>query len=379
MEKNEITIFVSTPTAFRNFFGHGVDRSVGSSLRLIRLASEALFKSDFESYKNHFSSDCILVYSYGSNETTSICDHFIDKNTEITGRRVPVGYVREGYEVALVDESGNNVASHEAGEIVVKSRFLSSGYWQQDRLVQEKFLAAGTETAERSYFTNDIGQWSETGCLEILGRKDSMVKVRGFRVDTGDVEATLADHPQISFAAVVAKEDAHGNTHLVAYYVPKGEFAPTVTNLRNFLKEKLSEFMIPSSFVKLDRAAIGPTGKLDRRTLPDALKPRPELDTRYVTATTPIEERLADLWAEALSLEHVGIHDNFFDLGGHSLLAARILSKINEAFRVEISMRTLLDAPTVAGLADVITALPGPQAIRDLSVEDSATEETGEI
>jgi acyl-coenzyme A synthetase/AMP-(fatty) acid ligase/acyl carrier protein len=371
LNRNSITMLVTTPTVFRSFFSASVKEEICSPVRLIRLGSEALFKSDFESYRQNFSDRCVLVYSYGSNETTSICDYFMDKNSLITGRRVPVGYLREGYELVLLDEFGNPVPPNEPGEIIVKSRFLASGYWQRNKLVPDKFLAAGEHKEDRSYFTNDIGRVSAEGCLEILGRKDSMVKIRGFRVDVGEVEAMLADHPELSYATVIAQEQATGDIKLVAYYVPESEPGPTVSQLRLFLGQKLPEYMIPSNFVKLAAPPLGATGKLDRKALPGASKSRPELDTIYITPATPVAEKLTEIWAVILSLDRVGINDNFFDLGGNSLLAARIVSRVNEALGVDLSVRSLFDAPTVAGLTAVIAGLCQTKAVAD--------DETGEI
>jgi acyl carrier protein len=181
----------------------------------------------------------------------------------------------------------------------------------------------------------------------------------------------LADHPELSYATVIAQEQATGDIKLVAYYVPESEPGPTVSQLRLFLGQKLPEYMIPSSFVKLAKPPLGATGKLDRSALPGASKSRPELDTIYITPATPVAEKLTEIWAVILSLDRVGINDNFFDLGGNSLLAARIVSRVNEALGVDLSVRSLFDAPTVAGLTAVIAGLCQTKAVAD--------DETGEI
>jgi amino acid adenylation domain-containing protein len=352
--EHEITIYRSFPTAFRHFVSSLSGQMSFPRLRLIRLGGEPLYRRDIQLYKKYFSSDCLLINSYSSTETGNICIYYIDKNTEITGSRVPVGYTVKGKDVLIVDDGGNDVGFNEVGEIVVKSRFLPSGYWQPNR-ASKNFQSMPDDPEVRIYRTGDLGQLSENGCLLHLGRKDARVKIRNFRVDIGEVEATLADHPGVKQATVIAKENGSGDTTLVAYFVPRSEPAPTVTTLRNFLTQKLPDYMIPSVFVELDSLPISATGKLDRGALPDPGRSRPELGTPFARAQTPIEKELAQIWADVLSLDQVGVHDNFFDLGGHSLAATRVVSQVIKQFQIEVPLQLLFESPTVAEMATVIT------------------------
>lgn len=369
LTQEEITIYKSFPTAFRHFVSTLSGRENFPKLRLIRLEGEPLYKRDVELYKKHFSSECLFVNSFSSTETGPICLYFVDKNTNIAGSRVPVGYPVEGMEVLLLDELGKNVGFNQPGEIAVKSRFLSSGYWQRPELSREKFQLVPDGGEERVYLTGDLGQMTEDGCLELLGRKDFQVKIRSFRVDVGEVEAMLADHPGVKEAAVIAKEDRSGNARLVAYLVPSSHPAPTVSSLRNFLKEKLPDYMIPSAFMNLDEIPLTATGKVNRRELPDTGNTRPELDTFYVPPRTPVEEKVAEIWAEVLSLDRVGIHDNFFDLGGHSLAATRVVSRVINFLQVGLPVQSLLDAPTVADMAATILQAK----VKEIGQEDLAS------
>ena len=202
------------------------------------------------------------------------------------------------------------------------------------------------------YKTGDLARYRPDGNIEFLGRADHQVKIRGFRIELGEIEAALGQHPAVREAAVLAREDTPGEKRLVAYVAAES----TTDELRRFLKDKLPEYMVPAVFVLLDALPLLSNGKIDRRALPAPDRTRPELDKAFQTPRTPTEGHLAEIWAQLLGIERVGIHDNFFDLGGHSLLATQLVSRVRETFQVEISLRRLFEAPTVAGLAESIEA-----------------------
>ena len=206
------------------------------------------------------------------------------------------------------------------------------------------------------YKTGDLARYLPDGNIEFLGRADHQVKIRGFRIELGEIEAALGQHPAVRQAVVLAREDVPGEKRLVAYVVAEREAFPTTTDLRRFLKDKLPDHMVPAVFVSLDALPLMPNGKIDRRALPAPDRSRPELDKAFVAPRTPAEEILAEIWARLLDVERIGIHDNFFDLGGHSLLATQLVSRVREAFQVELPLRRLFEVPTVAGLAESIEA-----------------------
>jgi amino acid adenylation domain-containing protein len=360
LNQEEITIFITLPTAFRHLVNSRTDDTSYPKLRLIRLGGEPVRKRDVDLYKRYFSSECLLANMYATKESGAICLFFIDKNSDVT-ESVPVGYPVAGMEVSVVDDLANKAENNQPGEIVVKSRFLSSGYWRRNDLTREKFHSAPDGGDERTYFTGDIGRLSDDGCLEHLGRKDSIVKIRNFRVDLGEVEATLTNHPAVKGAIVTAKEIPTGDTTLIAYLVLHGKQATTVTSLRRFLNEQLPEYMVPSAFVTLEKFPLTSTGKVDRRALPDPGKERPKLETPFVEPRTMIERELVSIWAEILSLREIGIHDNFFDLGGHSLAATRVVSKVIKKFQLELPLQSLFLSPTIAEMTAVITEHQGKQ------------------
>jgi acyl carrier protein len=193
------------------------------------------------------------------------------------------------------------------------------------------------------------------GSVEHLGRKDFRVKIRGFRVELEEVEATLRLHANIAEAVVEARVGDSKEQYLAAYIVPSRQPPPAVSDLRRFVRARLPEHMIPAAFVLLDALPRALNGKVDRRSLPEPGRSRPELDTAFVAPRTPVENRLARIWSDVLSLDKVGIHDNFLDLGGHSLAATRVVSRVIGEFQLELPAQALFKSPTVAEMAEVIT------------------------
>jgi amino acid adenylation domain-containing protein len=252
------------------------------------------------------------------------------------------------------------------GEIWLRSPHLAAGYLGDESLTAERFVTnpwTGDPT-DRLYRTGDLGRYRPDGVVEAAGRADQQVKVRGFRVELGEVEAALLRHPAIRAAAAVARDDGRGDRTLAAYWVPAdpGGDEPTAAALRSHLKAMLPDFMLPSAYVRLERLPLTANGKLDRRALPD-----PETDSdgsaEFVAPRTAAEEAVAAAWREVLGLDRVGVHDDFFALGGHSLRATQVLSRIDRALGVRLPVRAIFEAPTIAGLAAAVEA-PAPRSRR---------------
>jgi amino acid adenylation domain-containing protein len=354
LTQEEISIYFSVPTVFRHFADNLRGEDNLSAVRLISLAGEGVAKRDLDLYKQYFSPDCIFVNSLASNEAGIIRQYFVDKKTEIEGTLVPAGYVVDAKEILLLDDAGQEVGYGQVGQIAVRSGYLSPGYWRKPDLTASSFLADSQRWDQRIYLTGDLGRMLPDGCLLYLGRKDGRVKIRGIGIEVAEIETALLNLPSIKEVVVKAREDGFGDKRLVAYIVAAGEPAPSVSELRSFLSERLPDYMVPSAFIFLKSLPQTPTGKVDRLALPDPGKSRPALDTPFVASRTAVEEKLATAWAEVLSLDQVGIHDNFFDLGGHSLAATRILSQVIKKFQLELPLKTLFDSPTVVEMAEVI-------------------------
>ena len=353
--QEEITIYNSVASAFRHFVNTLSGAEQFPHLRLIKLMGETVYRRDVECYQKHFSEHCIFVNWYGPNETGLLSHYLIDKSTRITTGVVPVGYAAEDKDIFIVDEDGHEVGFDQAGEVAVRSRFLSPGYWRRPDLTRAAFSPAASTGTEHLYCTGDLGVMRPDGCLIHLGRKDLQVKIRGNRVEMVEVEMALLDLQPVKEAVVVAREDVRGVKRLVAYIVPTITPAPTTTALRTALAAKLPDFMIPSAFVFLDTLPLIGIGKVDRRALPKPDDKRPELRTPYVAPRIETEQRLSQVWEDVLDIRPVGIHDNFFDLGGHSLAATRVVSQVIKGFGLELPLQSLFAAPTVAEMAAVIT------------------------
>jgi amino acid adenylation domain-containing protein len=284
----------------------------------------------------------------------------------IPGDEVTIGRPIANTRIYILNSLLHPVPIGVQGELYIGGTGVARGYLNRPDLTAEKFVPDPfrAEPGARMYKTGDLARYRPDGNIEFLGRADHQVKIRGFRIELGEIEAALGQHPAVREAVVMAREDAAGDPsaslltekRLVAYVVAEREPLPTTTDLRNFLKEKLPEYMVPAVFVLLDALPLMPNGKIDRRALPAPDRSRPELDGAFVAPRTPTEELLAEIWAQLLNIERVGIHDNFFDLGGHSLLATQLVSRMRESFQVEIPLRRLFEVPTVAGLAESIEA-----------------------
>jgi acyl-coenzyme A synthetase/AMP-(fatty) acid ligase/acyl carrier protein len=353
MIRQRVTIYRSVPAIFRRFAGALTDEEKFPDLRLIYLAGDSVSKSDVELYRKYLSADCIFVNSLGLSESLTCRCFFIAKETQISRAAVPVGYAVDDMEVLLLDDAGKESGSAHVGEIAVKSRYLSPGYWRKPELTAAAFSDAEMG-GERIYRTGDLGRLAPDGCLEHLGRKDFQVKIRGHRVEVGEIETALLDLEMIKEAVVVAQADGSGDQRLVAYVVPHHRPGPTVNALRRALKEKLPDYMTPAAFVLLDALPLTPNRKVDRRALPAPDHTRPELGNPFVAPRSAIEETLANIWAHVLGLKQVGVHDNFFELGGHSLSATQVISRVLETYNIELSMRSFFEAATVAAMADAI-------------------------
>ncbi|MCH8064039.1 MAG: AMP-binding protein, partial [Chloroflexi bacterium] len=353
--KERVTIYISGSPLFRHFVDTLTGEEGFPDIRLIRLGSDTLTKRDVELYRKHFASDCVLVNGLASTEAGTQGLYFMDKETEIHGNTVPVGYAVEGKEILLLDDEGNEVGSGQMGEITVRSRYLSPGYWRRPDLTQAAFTEDPDAAGERTYRTGDMGTKLPDGCLLHQGRKDFQVKIRGYTVALSEVEKALLDLEYVKRCVVTTREDGPNDKRLVAYIVPDGESPPRVSAIRRALGDRLPGYMVPSSFVVLDALPLALNGKVDRNALPNPGNGRPEIDTPFVQPRTPVEVELANIWADVLRLDRVGIRDGFFDLGGHSLMASQVVSRAITAFRVELPLKSLFESPTVEQMALVIT------------------------
>jgi amino acid adenylation domain-containing protein len=299
---------------------------------------------------------CTLINGYGPTEgTTFTCCHPMTRGDELHVS-VPIGRPIANTQVYLLDGRMRPVPQGAFGDLYAGGDGLARGYLNRPALTAERFVPDpfSRRPGARLYRTGDRARYLPDGTIEFGGRLDHQVKVRGFRIEPGEIEAALASHPSVADSVVVAREDEPGDKRLVAYFVGRGAQPPPASELRAFLKERLPEYMMPQAFVSLEALPLTPNGKLDRKALPppDA----PTAGGSYVAPRTEAEKLLAGLWAQALGVERVGLSDDFFEMGGHSLLATRLVNRVKEVFNVEIPLRSVFETPTVAGMAEAITA-----------------------
>jgi amino acid adenylation domain-containing protein len=355
LREEQITICHLPPAVFRQLADVLSDEKV-SSLRIIRLSGAPITRLDFELYKKISFPGTFLKIGMGATEAGRICSAVLDQTFSFPEEGTAAGYPRRGKQILLLDENGHEVGPNQPGEIAVKGRGLASGYWKNTDHANAKFVSdPGGD--ERIYLTGDLGRMLPDGFLIHLGRKDFMVKIRGYRVEIVEIEKALQAHPRVRDAGVVAWDREPGEKYLVAYVVPREDPVPTVDDLRGFLKEKLPDYMMPAVFMFLKSLPLT-NGKLDRTALPLPDSKRPDLQLSYVPSRNLSEEKLKEIWEEILDIRPIGIHDDFFALGGHSLLGSRVILRIAEVFHKELPLRSLFDAPTIAGLADLIQEAP---------------------
>src|SRR5581483_1948220 len=349
LRQHHATIVHATPTTWNllletGFSGQGLKRVIGAEPVPRDLCTRLL-----QAYPS-------LYNFYGPTETTvwSAFHHFRSPEEPLV-----VGKPLANTQIYILDPQLQPVPIGVPGEIHIAGEGVSCGYLNRPELTAEKFIADpfSSKPGARMYKTGDLGRYLMDGRIEIAGRIDNQVKVRGYRIELGEVETVRGQHPAVQECVVVAREEVAGDKRLVGYVVAAAGQSVNAAELRGWVKERLPEYMVPVAMVAMERLPLSPNGKVDRKNLPAPEYRRPELEGEYQQARTPAEEVMAGIWAEVLKLQQVGVHDDFFALGGHSLLATQVISRVRQAFQVELPLRALFEASTVAGLTERVEAL----------------------
>jgi amino acid adenylation domain-containing protein len=296
--------------------------------------------------------DCRLINGYGPTEnTTFTCCYPLDDLAKVNGS-VPIGYPISNTSVYILDLWMNPAPIGVPGELYIGGDGLAHGYLDRPELNAERFVRDpfSTVPGTRLYKTGDLVRYRATGEIEFIGRIDNQVKVRGFRVELGEIEGALAEHPSVREAVVVARKD-EGDKHLVAFVTPREDRELICDELRGFLQERLPNHMVPSVFVPLESMPLTPIGKVDRRALPSTNGFKPNSAEGFAAPGDELELKLTRIWEKVLNVRPIGIDDNFFELGGHSLLAVRLFAQIEKSFGKNLPLATLFSAPTVKQLA----------------------------
>lgn len=354
-----ISVLHTVPSVFRQLASSLGPGDVLETVRAVDLGGEPVLSTDVELFRAHFPSTAVLVNHYAATELSVIAQMPITASTEVEPGAVPAGFAPPGVEIRIVDERGDEVAAGEAGEIAVRSRHMSPGYWDRPELTARAFLPDPSGGDARAYLTGDRGRFGAGGRLEHLGRNDARVKIRGQSVETAEVENALLAGGDLSEAAVAARLAPLGSTRLVAWVVPRAGASVTVESLRARLAETLPDYMAPSVVVSLDRLPTTPTGKIDRAALPDPDAARPALDAEVVAPRDDLEATLCRMWEEITGVRPVGVDDNFFALGGDSLGAVQLFVRLERMTGRRLPLSTIVRAPTVSRMAELVRTDPG--------------------
>jgi amino acid adenylation domain-containing protein len=345
LDELSVTIYHSVPSLFRSVMSTD---QIFHKVRVVRLEGDRATRRDLELFLTNFTAPSVLAVGLGATETGLVCQYFFDHGGALPEGVVPIGYPVKDMQFEVHGEDGTPAPPGIAGEIVVQSRFLATGYWKDARATARVFESAGTGSPERIYKTGDLGRINDEGGLEYLGRLDGRARVRGQWVQLADVDVALCALPGVQEAAVtVIGEDPH----LVAYYVSAGRPGPTVPALRRQLAERLPAHMVPSRFVELEGLPLNANGKVDRAALPRPAPARPNLGVPVVEPRSLVELRLCEVWEELLGVGPIGTRDDFFDLGGDSLLAVSMMDRVEEMFGRDIPVSALLADANVERLA----------------------------
>ena len=352
MVKYQITTLQLVPTLLRALLEQ-TDISKCKSLRRVFIGGEVLTTELVHDLKSQLD---VEVYNlYGPTEATidttcQSCKGGRERQVESIGRPI------SNAQVYLLDTHRQLAPVLAPSEIHIAGAGLARGYLNAPEMTAERFIPNpfSNTPGARLYRTGDLARYLHDGSIEVLGRVDHQVKVRGYRIEPGEIEAVLSEHPAVSKAIISSREDSPGGSRLVAYVVSKDGTMMTADELRGFLRERLPDYMLPSSFMFLDDLPLTPNGKVNRQALPAPDRSGADLGVDFVAPGTLIEQALAAIWSELLGLEKIGIYNNFFDLGGHSLLASQVVSRVRDIFQMELPLRRFFLSPTISGLASAM-------------------------
>ena len=347
-EANEVTVINTVPSAITELLRLN---AVPQSVRVVNLAGEPLPQTLVNQL--YQLPTIQKVYDlYGPSETTTYSTFTLRRRDGIETIGRPIANTQ----VYLLDSYRQLMPVGVPGEIYIGGEGLARGYLHRPDATAERFIPdpfSGISGA-RLYKTGDLARYLPDGNIEFLGRLDHQVKIRGFRIELGEIESVLEKHNTVGQVIVMAREDNPGDKRLVAYIIQEEDQTPSASMLRQYLKEKLPEYMVPSSFVMLEKFPLTPNGKIDRKALPAPTGLRPELGSTYVAPEKELDRKIAAILQEVLRIEKVGIHDNFFEVGGSSLLAVRVISRIKKDFQVDLPLLSFFENPTIAGISQSI-------------------------
>ncbi|WP_166481988.1 amino acid adenylation domain-containing protein [Scytonema sp. UIC 10036] len=346
---NSVTLINTVPSAIAQLIQ---ENNLPKQICTVNLAGEALQNQLVQQIYQHSQVERVFNLYGPSEDTTYSTFSAIEKGTTAS---VTIGRAIANTQIYILDQYLQPVPIGVPGELHIGGAGLARGYLNRPELTQEKFIPNPffrSRGGERLYKTGDLARYLPDGNIEYLGRIDNQVKVRGFRIELGEIETVLSQYPLVRSVVVIGLQNPNGHQLLVAYIVPQPEQTPTVSELRQFLKKKLPDYMIPNAIVILESLPLTPNGKVDRRALPTPVNSS-NSDT-FVSPRNTVELQLVQIWSNILKVDLVGVKDNFFDLGGHSLLASYLMSQVKQQFGKDIPLPIFLQHPTIEDLAGLL-------------------------
>lgn len=377
LTQHRVSHLLSSPALIENVLQAAAREDTRwDSLRFATTSAEPMPPSMVQRWKETFPG-VPLLNLYGSTECSSNATQYDAVTLPETAVRVPIGTPLPNIQVYVLDDNFQPVPIGATGELCVSGACLADGYLNLPELSAERFIPLSEIRNRLSvngnpiidhrlpntvYRTGDLARWRSDGQLELVGRRDYQVKIRGFRVELNDIEAVLLEHEGVKKCAAALADEDNARKRLVAYIEPATDDLQPAA-LRDFLRDRLPGYMVPSDFFLLDSLPLGPTGKINRKALPSPDELQSELVETAVLPTTPTQISLAIIWESLLGREQIGIHANFFDSGGHSLLATQVVSRIRDQLNVELSQRRFFEIPTIAELAEEIEQMQAETAV----------------
>ena len=363
VEQHKITCINCTPSVFYPLIEPENESKFLklASLRYVFLGGEPISLSRLWGWLQSVSCQAQIVNTYGPTECTDLSTSYrLKEPASFLEKAIPLGRSIFNVQNFILSQSLELLPVGVVGELYIGGEGVGAGYLNQPEMTAEKFIEVSFSDEQKVllYKTGDLARYLPDGNIEFLGRIDNQVKIRGFRIELGEIEVTLAQHPSLREGVVMAREDKLGDKYLVAYVIPNSS-QPTIPQLRSFLKSKLPDYMVPSTFVFLEAIPLTPNGKIDRRALP-----KPDFYHQEIVQIAPrttTELQLVQIWSEVLNIPTVGVRDNFFDLGGHSLLAVRLMAGIEKQFGTHLPLATLFTEPTIESQASLLSAATNPQ------------------
>jgi len=365
IDTSQVNLVHCVPFLFNAIVHENPDTRKFLSLKYILMSGEAAQVSDVRKWMETYGSRVTLVNLYGPTETTMVKFYHIIEQSDLLRDFIPIGKPMKGAKAIVLDEERNVCPPGVVGELYIRTPYLTLGYHKNPELTNEVFVTnpLTDDPNDIVYKTGDLARVLSDGNFQFIGRRDNQVKIRGNRVELGEIESTLQGHDQIKNAVVTLSDDLPGG-RLVAYVVFDRGAVFDVNELRRFLGQRLPDYMTPAVFIRLNQLPLMPNGKVDRRALAVPDFSSAKVQQEFIEPRDQTETVMAGIWSGLLRVDRVGILDDFFELGGHSMLAAQIISRVRDAFLVELPLSSIFEKPTVAGLSQMVSeAQQGPAVV----------------